>query len=117
VKSQTSAIFLTPILKLIHSMVIVSKFKMTVLRTMASYAAAVCPFWQDAHRRMALVIARIQRAEESVNGETLFSSSSSAKCTEVELPPNGILSHHHQSAPRQTRQSLRSGRGTGILHS
>jgi hypothetical protein len=56
---------------------------LTVLCTMPSYAAADCHFRQDAHRRMALVIARILRAEEreggeraqdhqSVHGETFF---------------------------------------------
>ncbi len=75
-------------------MAIISRFNLTVLRTMASYAAADCPIRQDAHRRMALVIARIWRAEERerakraqgrkyVDREKLFSSSSSAECTEV----------------------------------
>jgi hypothetical protein len=53
-------------LKLIHSKAIVSRLNLnlTVLCTMASYAAADCHFRQDAHSRMALVIARIRRAEE-----------------------------------------------------
>ncbi len=51
----------TPILKLIHSMEIVSRLNLTVLRTMAS---ADCPLLQDAHRRMALVIEGIRHAEE-----------------------------------------------------
>jgi hypothetical protein len=62
---------------------------------MVSYAAADCHFRQDAHRRMASVIARIRRAEERdrgeraqdhqcVNGEKLLMSLSSADCTEVE---------------------------------
>jgi hypothetical protein len=83
--------------KSIHSKAIVSNLNLnlTVLCTMASYAAADCHFWQDAHRRMASVIARIRRAEEcergervqdhqSVNGEKLFMSLSSVECTEVE---------------------------------
>jgi hypothetical protein len=84
-------------LKQLHSKAIVSRLVLnsTVLCTMASYAAADCHFRQDAHRRMALVIARIRRAKErergeraqdpwSVNGEKLFMSLSSAECTEVE---------------------------------
>jgi hypothetical protein len=86
----------TLILKLIHSMAIVSRLNLnsTVLHTMASYAAADCHFSQDAHRRMALVIARVRRAEERergeraqdsqcVNGEKIFRLLSSAECTEV----------------------------------
>jgi hypothetical protein len=84
-------------LKLIHSKAIVSRLNLnlTVMCTMASYAAADCHFWQDAHRRMASVIARILRAEEcyrgeraqdrqSVNGEKLFIPFSSVECTEVD---------------------------------
>ncbi len=84
-------------LKPIHSKEIISRFNLnlTVLCTEASYAAADCHFRQDAHRRMASVIARIRRAEErergeraqdhqSVNGEKLFMSLSYAECTEVE---------------------------------
>ncbi len=83
---------LTTILELIHSTATVSRFNLMVLhiKLKASFAAADCPFWQDAHCRMALVIARIRLAEdrelaegaqdsEYVNGEKLFSSSSSAK--------------------------------------
>jgi hypothetical protein len=97
------------------------EFELTVLRTMASYAAADCHFWQDAHRRMALVIARIRRAGErergeraqdhqSINGEKLFRSSSSAECTEVEYatdlysesPPSvGTKTDKGGSAPRK----------------
>jgi hypothetical protein len=53
-------------LKTIHLEAIISKLNLnlTVECTIASDAAAVCHFWQDAHRRMALVIARILRAEE-----------------------------------------------------
>ncbi len=68
----------------------------TVLCTMMSYSAADCHFRQGAHRRMGLVIARIRCAEErkrgeraqdhqSVNGEKLFMSLTSAECAEVEL--------------------------------
>jgi hypothetical protein len=82
----------TSILNPINSMAIVLRLNLTVLRTMAS---TDCPFLQDAHRRMASVIARILRAEEReqgeraqdrqcVNGEKCFSSSSSAECTEFE---------------------------------
>jgi hypothetical protein len=66
-----------------------------VFRTIASYAAADCPFRQDTHHRMGLVIVHIRCAEERerakrtqdheyVNGEKLFGSSSSAQCMEVE---------------------------------
>ncbi len=87
------------ILKPIHSKVIVSRLdlNLTVLRTMASYAAADCHFRQDAHRRMALAMhsfgalnsAREASASKTtsvsmVNGEKLFRSLSSAECTEVE---------------------------------
>ncbi len=53
-------------LKPIHSKAIISRcnLNLTVLRNMASYAAADCHFRQDAHCRMAEVIARIWRAEE-----------------------------------------------------
>ncbi len=44
---------LTPILKQIHSMAIVSRFNLTVSHTMASYTVADFPFLQDAHSRMA----------------------------------------------------------------
>jgi hypothetical protein len=46
--SLTSAM-LHPILKPIGLMAIVSRFDLTALHTMASYAAADCPFRQDAH--------------------------------------------------------------------
>jgi hypothetical protein len=87
----------TLILKLIHSKVIVSRLDLylTVMCRMTSYAAADCHFWQDAHRRMASVIARIRCSEElergerapdhqTVNCEKLFMSVTSAECTEVE---------------------------------
>jgi hypothetical protein len=80
----------TQILKSINSMAIVSRFNLTVLRTMSSYAAADCPFRQDVHCRMASVIARIRHADQRIkdfeyaNGEKIFSSSSPAECTEVE---------------------------------
>jgi hypothetical protein len=56
-------------------------------------ASADCPFLQDAHSRMASVIARIRRTKERkqaeraqdseyVNGKKLFSSLSSAQCME-----------------------------------
>jgi hypothetical protein len=61
----------TLILKPFHSTAIVSRLGLflTVVCTMTSYAAADCHFWQEAHRRMALVIARIRRAEEREGGE------------------------------------------------
>jgi hypothetical protein len=60
----------TQILKLIHSKAIVSRLDLylTVKCTMTSYAAADCHFWQDAHRRMAPVTARIRCAEERERG-------------------------------------------------
>ena len=74
-------------LKPIHLKAIVSRLYLylTVLCTMTSYAAADCHFRQDAHRRMASVIARIRCTEErergerapdhqTVNGEKLFMS-------------------------------------------
>jgi hypothetical protein len=82
----------TLILKPIHSKAIVSRLDLylKVLCTMMSYAAADCHFRQDAHRRMASVIARIRCAEErgrgeraqdhqTVNGEKLFMSVTSAE--------------------------------------
>ncbi len=87
----------TQILKPIHSKAIVSRLYLffMVMCTMTSYAAAHCHFRQDAHRRMASVLARIRCAEErercerardpqTVNGEQLFMSVTSAECTEVE---------------------------------
>jgi hypothetical protein len=116
----------TQILKPIHSKAIVSRMDLylTVMCTMTSYGAADCHFRQDAHRRMASVIARIRCAEElqrgerardhqTVNGEKLFMSVTSAECTEV---LNGIPSHHFQTAPRPTMAILRRGRGAEILH-
>ncbi len=87
-------------LKQIHSKVIVLRLNLnlTVLCTVASYTAADCYIRQDAHSRMGLVIARFRRAEEragergeraqdhqSVNGEKLFMSLSSAECTVTEV--------------------------------
>jgi hypothetical protein len=62
---------LTQILKPIHSKAIVSRLDLylTVMCSMTSYAAAGCHFRQDAHRRMASVIARIRCAEERERGE------------------------------------------------
>ncbi len=84
----------TLILKPMYSKAIVSRLDLylTVLCTMTSNAAADCHFLQDAHRRMASVIAHIRCAEErergqyaqdhqSVNGEKLFMSVTSAECT------------------------------------
>ncbi len=62
---------------------------------MTSFAAADCHFGQDAHRQMAAVLARIRCAEErergerardhqTVNGEQLLMSVTSAECTQVE---------------------------------
>jgi hypothetical protein len=55
----------TLILKTIHSKAIVSRLNLylTVMFTLMSYAAADCRFRQDAHRRMASVIALIRCAE------------------------------------------------------
>ncbi len=87
----------TQILKPIHSKAIVSRLDLflTVMCTMTSYTAADCHYRQDAHRRMASVLASIRCAEErergerardhrAVNGEKLFMSVTSAECTEVE---------------------------------
>jgi hypothetical protein len=65
------AAFQTQILKSIHSNAIVSRLDLflTVMCTMTSYAAADCPFRQDAHRRMAPVLALIRCAEERERGE------------------------------------------------
>jgi hypothetical protein len=68
---------------------------LTVMCIMTLYAASDCYFRQDAHRRMPSLIARIRCAEErergerakdhqTVNGEKLFMSVTSAECTEVE---------------------------------
>jgi hypothetical protein len=101
-----------------------------VLSTTASYTAADLPFRQNVHRQMELAIACILRAKEPeraeraqdseyVNSENLFSSSSSVQRTEVEYASDNEIkqyrSHHHQSAPRQTKESLRCGRGAGTL--
>jgi hypothetical protein len=101
----------TQIPKPIHSNAIVSRLYLflKVMCTMTSYAAADCHFRQDAYRRTASVLARIRCAEErergkrardhqTVNGEQLFMSVTSAECTEVEYaterysespPPDG----------------------------
>jgi hypothetical protein len=75
----------THVPKPIHSKAIVSRLFLflTVMCTMTSYSAADCHFLQDAHCRMAAVLARIRCAEErergerardhqTVNGEQLF---------------------------------------------
>ncbi len=97
--------------------------------TMTSYAAAECHFRQDAHRRMAAVLARIRCAEErergerardhqNVNGEQLFMSVTSAECTEVEYaterysespPPNGTKTDNGDT------MILRRGRGAEVF--
>jgi hypothetical protein len=61
----------TLILKQIHSKAIVSRLDLylTEMCTMTSYAAADFHFVQDAHRRMASVIARIRCAKEGEQGE------------------------------------------------
>ncbi len=118
----------TQILKPIHSKAIVSRLDLylTVMCTMTSYAAADCHFRQDAHRRMASVIARIWCAEErergerapdhqTVNGEKLFMSVTSAECTEVEYaterysespPPNGTKTDKGDAATRKRRRGF-----------
>jgi hypothetical protein len=118
----------TLILKLIHSKAIVSRLDLylTVLCTMTSYAAADCHFRQDAHRRMAPVIARIRCGEErergecaqdhqSVNGGKLFMSVTSAECTEVEYatercsespPPVGTRTDKGDTATRKRRRGF-----------
>ncbi len=76
---------------------------------------------------MASVIARSRCAEErergerardhqTVNGEKIFISVTSAECTEVSMSLNGIPSHHLKTATRQTRAILRRGRGADVLH-
>ena len=87
---------LTQIVKPIHSKAIVSRLFLflTVMCSITSYAAADCHFRQDAHRRMASVLARIRCAEErelgerardhqTVHGEKLYMSVTSAECTEI----------------------------------
>ncbi len=66
----TYAAFQTLNLKPIHFKAIVLRLNLnlTVLCTMASYSAADCHLRQDAHGQMALVIARILRAEERERG-------------------------------------------------
>jgi hypothetical protein len=118
----------TLILKPIHSKAIVLRLDLylTVTCTMTSYAAADCHFQQDAHRPMASVIARILCAEkrergerapdhQTVNGEKLFMSVTSAECTEVEYtterysespPPDGTKTDKGDTAPRKRRRGL-----------
>jgi hypothetical protein len=85
-------------LKPILSKAIVSRLNLflTVMCPMTLYAAADCHFLQDTHCRMASVIARIRSSEErepgersqdhqSVKGEKLFMSVTSAECTEVQV--------------------------------
>jgi hypothetical protein len=93
---------------------------------MTSYAAADCHFWQDAHRRMASVNARIRCAEErergerardhqTVNREKLFMSVTSAECTEVEYaterysespPPDCTKTDNGDTATRKRRRGF-----------
>ncbi len=99
---------------------------LTVMWTMTSYTAADCHFWQDVHRRMASVIARIRCAEErklgkrapdhqTVNGEKLFMSVTSAECTEVEYaterysespPPDGTKTDKGDTAMLKRRRGF-----------
>jgi hypothetical protein len=118
---------LTLILKPICSKVIISRLDLylTVMCTMTSYAAADCHFWQDAHRRMASVVALIWCAEErerdeckdhqSVNDEKLFMSVTSAECTEVEYaterysespPPDSTKTDKGDTATRKRRRDF-----------
>jgi hypothetical protein len=118
----------TQILKPIHSKAIVSMLDLylTVMCTMTSYAAVDCHFRQDAHRRMALIIASIRCAEErergerapdhqTVNGEKLFMSATSAEYTEVEYvternsespPPDGTKTDKGDTATRKRRRGF-----------
>jgi hypothetical protein len=118
----------TQILKPIHSKAIVSRldFYLTVMCTMTSYAAADCHFRHDAHRRMASVIACTRCAEErergdrasdhqTVNGEKLFMSVTSAECTEFEYaaerysespPPDGTKTNKCDTATRKRRRGF-----------
>ncbi len=100
---------------------------LTVLRTISSYAAADCHFQQDTHRRMALVIVRILRAQErergeraqdhqSVNGEKLLVSVTSAECIEVEYATERYSESPPPVGTKQTREVLYSGRGSETLH-
>ncbi len=118
----------TQILKPIHCKAIVSRLDLylTVMCTMTSYTAAYCHFWQDARRRMTLVIARIRCAKErergecapdhqTVNGEKLFMSMTSAECTEIEYaterysespPPDGTKTDKGDTATRKRRRGF-----------
>jgi hypothetical protein len=111
----------TQILKPIHSKAIVSRLDLylTVMCTITSCAAADCHFHQDAHRRMASVIARIRCAEErehgerspdhqTVNGEKLFMSVTSAECTELEYATerDGAKTDKGDTATRKRRRGF-----------
>ncbi len=91
-----------------------------------TYATADCHFRQDAHRRMASVLARIRCAEErergerahdlqTVNGEKLFMSVISAECMEVEYaterfsespPPDGTKTDNGDTAMRKRHRGF-----------
>jgi hypothetical protein len=118
----------TLILKLIHSKAIVSRLDLywTVLCTMTSYAAADCHFLQDAHSRMASVIARIRRAEarergecaqdhQSVNGEKLFMSLT-AECTEVEYATELYSESPPPVGTKTDKGDTVTRRGAEVLH-
>ncbi len=111
---------------------------LTVMCTMTSYAAAACHFWQDAHRRMASVIALIRCSEErergerapdyqTVNGEKFCMSVTSAECTEVEYatvrysespPPDSTKTDKGDTATRRVlhRAMRRAYKWSSILH-
>ena len=93
---------------------------------MTSYAAAGCHFRQDAHRRMASVIARIRCAEErergerardhrAVNGEKLFMSVTSAECTELEYATerDGAKTDKGDTATRKRRRGFCTAHTSG----
>jgi hypothetical protein len=112
----------TLILRLIRSKAVLSRFILyfTLFCKMTSQPAADCHFRQDAHRRMASVIARIRSAEERERGEgaqdhLLMVRNFSYHCV-LRMPLNCIQSQHLQTAPRQTRAILCSGRGAEDLH-
>ncbi len=118
----------TQILKPIHSKAIASRLDLflTVMCTMTSYAAADCHFRQDAHRRMASVLARIRCAEmrelgerardhQTVHGEKLYMSVTYAECMEVEYateryskspPPDGTKTDNGDTATRNRRRGF-----------
>jgi hypothetical protein len=90
------------------------------------YAVSDSLFLQDAHRRVALVIARMLRAEErergtpvedSGKGKKIFSLPTSAECVRrLSMLPNCIWSHRLQTATSLTWKKVRRARGTGSLH-